>query len=172
MNALSLQNSNLIVIPHCLSKFPALSKLDLSFNRLESVDSAFLLNALPLLQNLNLSNNRIRNIAQIQVRYCSMQQLNCIIFMMLMIPFQELGKHTSLTALDLSCNPLQNCGQRVLLLQVPARARCGPIASDVNCCENEITLHGKCRLRNKIKRPCAGLAVQQPVEAPVGHERR
>lgn len=67
MNVLSLQNSNLIIIPHCLSKFPALSKLDLSLNRLESVDSAFLLNALPQLQDLNLSNNRIRNIAQIQV---------------------------------------------------------------------------------------------------------
>ncbi len=68
MSSLSLQNSNLVVIPHCLSKFPALSKLDLSFNRLESVDSAFVLLALPLLQNLNLSNNRICDISQIQVR--------------------------------------------------------------------------------------------------------
>ena len=67
MNVLSLKNSNLIVIPHCLSKFPALSTLDLSFNRLESVDAAFVLNALPRLLNLNLSNNRIHNIAQIQV---------------------------------------------------------------------------------------------------------
>ncbi len=68
MTNLSLQNSNLVVIPHCLSKFPALSKLNLSFNRLESVDSAFVLQALPLLQNLDLSNNRIHDIAQIQVR--------------------------------------------------------------------------------------------------------
>jgi Leucine-rich repeat (LRR) protein len=68
MNSLSLQNSNLIIIPHCLSKFPALSKLDLSRNQLESVDSAFILRHLPQLLNLDLSNNRISNVAQIQVR--------------------------------------------------------------------------------------------------------
>jgi hypothetical protein len=32
--------------------------------------------------------------------------------------FQELGRHSCLASLDLSCNPLQNAGQRVLLLQV------------------------------------------------------
>ena len=68
MNSLSLQNCNLIIIPHCLSKFPALSKLDLSRNQLESVDSAFILRHLPQLLNLDLSNNRISNVAQIQVR--------------------------------------------------------------------------------------------------------
>ena len=68
MSSLSLQNSNLIVIPHCLAKFPALSKLDLSRNSLESVDSAFILKHLPRLLNLDLSNNRISNMAQIQVR--------------------------------------------------------------------------------------------------------
>jgi Leucine-rich repeat (LRR) protein len=68
MNSLSLQNCELVVIPHCLSKFPALSQLDLSFNRLQSVDSAFILSNLTRLLTLNLSNNRIHDIAQIQVR--------------------------------------------------------------------------------------------------------
>jgi Leucine-rich repeat (LRR) protein len=77
MSSLSLQNSNLVVIPHCLSKFPALSKLDLSFNRLESVDSAFVLNHLPRLLNLNLSNNRIQDIAQIQVREKCIVNCSC-----------------------------------------------------------------------------------------------
>jgi Leucine-rich repeat (LRR) protein len=80
MSSLSLQNSNLIIIPHCLSKFPAISKLDLSFNRLESVDSAFVLNYLPRLQNLNMSNNRIHNIAQIQVRQHPLNRSNRVDF--------------------------------------------------------------------------------------------